>query len=319
MRQPPHFWYDEKGWQGRLLAPLGWLYHGITQLRHRWTQPWQASVPVLCVGNLTLGGTGKTPFVLYLAQKLQERGHKPHIVSRGYGGTYGKACVRVDPTTHSATLVGDEPLLLAAVAPTWICPNRRKGIQAAINQGADCVILDDGFQNPSIQKDFSILVIDGPVGFGNGQIFPAGPLRESIPQGLSRAQMVCILGETSLALQTSLPLLHGVLEPVAPLPTTPVIAFAGIGRPDKFFTMLKDKGVILAAKRAFPDHHAYTAQDLQDLKALQQEHQARLVTTLKDFVRLPPDFATTIEVIPVHLVLDHPGRLIRAMEALFHA
>lgn len=318
MWHAPSFWYKNTSWQAIVLVPLGWLYNTLSQARHRWARPWRAPVPVICVGNLTLGGTGKTPLVLFLAKMLQAQGHHPHIVSRGYGGNYGASCVRVDPAGHGSDMVGDEPLLLASVAPTWVCRDRRLGIKAAIAAGADCLILDDGFQNPTIHKDFSIVVVDGPVGFGNGQVFPAGPLRERLSQGMKRAHMICVIGKTRQCFPDSVPLLQGALVPEGPLPTIPVVAFAGIGRPGKFFDMLRDQGVFVAACRAFPDHHPYGPSDLSELKDLQRIHGATLVTTQKDFVRLDPDFAKTVEVVSVHLDIQNVAPLTQALEALFH-
>ncbi|MDX1542157.1 MAG: tetraacyldisaccharide 4'-kinase, partial [Geminicoccaceae bacterium] len=169
-----------------MLDPFGRLYGVAGRLRRRFVRPWRAPVPVLCIGNLTVGGTGKTPLTMTLARRVAARGRRPHILSRGYGGR-AKGPLRVDPGTHEALAVGDEPLLLADVAPTWVARDRRLSARAAIAAGADVLIMDDGFQNPALHQDLSLVVVDGTIGFGNHRLLPAGPLREPVAEGLGRA------------------------------------------------------------------------------------------------------------------------------------
>ncbi|MCX5614230.1 tetraacyldisaccharide 4'-kinase [Bombella saccharophila] len=276
--------------------------------RHRQKKPSaKLPVPVLCCGNISVGGTGKTPLTLYLLQKLIQRGHNPHVITRGYGGL-SKKTGRIQPTHDKATDVGDEAMLLARLAPTWRGSDRYTNAQHAIEAGADCLVMDDGLQDPSLHKDLSILTIDGPVGFGNQRLLPAGPLRETLADALPRLDAAVIFGQDrhniTQQLPETLPLLHGRLMPscaIHQLSGRNIIAFAGIGRPQKFFNMLREANLTILRTLTFPNHHIYSEQELQHLAQLAHTPNTVLVTTEKDSVKLPSlfqDFVTTIKIEP---------------------
>ncbi len=274
----PRFWAnppEAPGLAARLLTPLAWGWTAETRRRLRRPGS-RLGVPVICVGNLSLGGAGKTPTVAALAELLAARGVAAHVVSRGYGGSLAGP-VRVDERRHSAAEVGDEPLLLAAVAPVWVGRDRAAAARAAVADGARAVLLDDGFQNPALVKDLSIVVVDAGFGFGNGRVAPAGPLREPVADGLARAGLVLILGAPAARerLRRDWPALgrRPVIEAVlAPLATgmdwtgVRAFAFAGIGRPEKFFETLRGLGAEVIAARAFGDHAAFAPQILARLE-----------------------------------------------------
>ncbi|WP_203292791.1 tetraacyldisaccharide 4'-kinase [Maricaulis parjimensis] len=321
MREPA-FWRTDGG-RGSgslvraLLSPLGHLYAWTVARRIRKTVPEKLDIPVICVGNLTVGGVGKTPIVLALLQRLAEMGQTPAALSRGYGGKLAGP-VRVDPDIHTAADCGDEPLLLARTAPAWISRDRVAGGQAIAGSGASVIVMDDGHQNPSLAKDASIIVVDGKAGWGPGTLFPAGPLREPVKTGLARADAVVIMmpdGETApdyrgLGLDTvEIPVFHAWLAPTAPPPPGKLVAFAGIGRPQKFFDALTAAGADLAEVADFPDHHPWSSGDLDRLNALAKAHDARLVTTEKDWVRLPADARAAILSWPVEARFANPAAL----------
>lgn len=322
----PDFW-DRKtdGLLPTLLRPLGCLMAGLTALRIKSNKPYRASVPVICVGNLVAGGAGKTPVVLDLAARLSARGHTPHVVSRGYGGKE-LGPLRVDPAHHGALDVGDEALLLARAAPTWVSRERDKGVEAAVADGADVIILDDGFQNPSVVKDLSLVVVDGGYGFGNGRVIPAGPLRETVPAGLARTDAIVLMGADDADVWgrvqrlgfTKLPVLRANLAPEGNLDIwsgREVFAFAGIGRPEKFFDTLKSLGCRLAGCKSFDDHHPYSRGEIEAILADAQN--AQPVTTAKDWVRLPDDLRSRIEVLEVALAWKAPDEIDRLLDGVF--
>lgn len=308
--QAPEFWRAGGG-PAALLAPLGALYGLATRLRFAYAKPWRAPVPVVCVGNLVMGGAGKTPVALDLARRLDG----VHILTRGYGGTE-KGPLRVDPAVHTAVQVGDEALLLAEAAPTWVGGDRVASAKTAVAAGAKVLLMDDGFQNPGLTKDLSLLVVDGAYGFGNGRVFPAGPLREAPARGLARAGAVVLIGGNATGLDFGgLPVLKARLVPgpeAADLMGKPLVAFAGLGRPEKFFATLEGLGCNLAAERAFPDHHPYTEADLESLAATG----LTLVTTAKDRVRLPPAFRDRVAVLTVTLAWEDEATLTGTLAAL---
>lgn len=298
----PELW-RRRGLVSTLLLPAAGLYAAAGALRWRLATPWRAPVPVLCVGNLVAGGAGKTPVAASLARLLVERGAAPHLLSRGYGGSLAGP-VRVDPDRHRADQVGDESLLLARDAPVWVARDRVAAARAAVAAGADLLILDDGFQNPSLAKDFSLLVIDGGYGFGNGRVLPAGPLRETVSSGLARADAVAVLGDDEAAIADrcgTLPVLATLLAPqeAGSFAGMRVVAFAGIGRPEKFFATVARLGADLVEQRGFADHHLYTAAELAALAETAQRNRARLVTTEKDWVRLPDAWRDRVEIVRV--------------------
>lgn len=322
----PGFWsnpVDRPGWKARALAPLGALYAAGTARRLRRGRPWRAEVPVICVGNLTAGGAGKTPLVMWLQQWLCAAGHRPHVLSRGYGGTLDGP-LRVDPRQHDATMVGDEPLMLAALGPVWVGRDRALSARAAQQAGADVLILDDGFQNPSLAKDLSIVVVDATRGFGNGRCIPAGPLREPVATGLGRADLVLSLGDARAQARFDETWGHGLRRPravgaVRPLPTgmdwsgMPVFAFAGIAYPQKFFETLGNLGCTLRGAVALEDHQPLSPDLIARLKADADARGAQLVTTEKDAVRLAPDLRADILILPVRLEMSDPAPLCDAL------
>jgi tetraacyldisaccharide 4'-kinase len=316
--RPPDFWQaGGNPWPGRLLAPLGAVYGAATVLRRWRATPYRAAVPVLVAGGLTLGGAGKTPLALALAERLAE--HAPHFLSRGYGGSLAGP-LRVDPARHGAEEVGDEPLLLAASRPTWMARDRAAGARAAVEGGAGLLILDDGFQNPTLAKDLAFVAIDGEGGIGNGRVFPAGPLREPIAAALARAGAVIRIGEDRTGIARLVggrcPLLAARLQPAsdsAALAGRRVLAFCGIARPAKFLASLSAVGAEIAASRAFPDHHPYSAAEIAGLLADAARLDALPVTTAKDRVRLPPDLRGRVQVLAVNLVFDDPATLNRLL------
>ena len=306
----PHFWQTD-GIIPRLLAPAAALYAATTARRLR-TPGWTAPIPVICCGNATAGGSGKTTLALDLGIRLLAAGHKVAFLTRGYGGN-ANTVTTVNPAIHTAATVGDEPLLLASLAPTYVAANRAQAARAAIAAGATILIMDDGLQNPTLNKTVSLLVVDGASGFGNARIIPAGPLREPITTAANRCAAAILIGpdETNATarLPPTLKILTAILVPAseaAQFAGKKVIAFAGIGRPEKFFATLETTGAILAAKLPFPDHHPYTPADLIRIHALAAQHNAAILTTPKDAARLSPTDRAGITAIGVSLVWQNP-------------
>lgn len=317
----PAFWSRPPGLAAALLSPLGAVYAGATARRLR-RPGLRVGVPVICVGNLTAGGTGKTPTVIALAGRLAERGVAAHVVTRGHGGRLGGqpgGPVRVDERRHTAAETGDEPLLLAAFAPTWVARDRAAGARAAVAGGARAILLDDGFQNPALAQDLSIVVVDGGAGFGNGRVLPAGPLREPVATGLARADMTLTIGPGEMALPEPPVRLRGTLRPLETgmdWAGRPVFAFAGIGRPEKFFGTLRALGADLRGTQALADHQPLTPALLRRLGETAARLSAEPVTTEKDAVRLPPSLRGKVLTLPVRLEIDDWGPLDAALEAL---
>lgn len=325
MRAPGFWSRSQPDWRARLLSPLGGLYARATARRLAKGQPENLPVPVVCVGNINAGGTGKTPTVMAIANRLRDLYHDPHIVSRGYGGSEVEP-IEVDPSRHSAARVGDEPLLLSAFARTWVARDRAAGARAAIANGATAIILDDGFQNPALAQNLSIVVVDAEIGFGNGLCMPAGPLREPAATGLARADIVLSIGTDAAqtAFDTSrlprgLPHIRATLEPLQTgmnWSGMRMIAFAGIGRPDKFFETLRGLGATLLRTEALGDHEKLSHAFLTRLERDARAEGAQLVTTEKDAARLPPAFRSRVITLPVRLSFKNPGALDTALEAL---
>jgi tetraacyldisaccharide 4'-kinase len=318
MRTAPAFWARPPGLLSELLLPAGAAWSAAGRLRQAFSRrPYCPPVPLVCIGNLVTGGAGKTPVALALAAHLVSRGIAVHTVTRGYGGRIGGP-VRVDLAHHDAAAVGDEALLLAARAPCWVARDRADGVRAAVAAGAQMVVLDDGFQNPRVAKTLSLLVVDAEYGFGNRRVIPAGPLRESLARGLARADGVVLLGaETQprcpkrLGIDGALPVLHAVLRPVGAerFVGERLLAFAGICRPEKLFASLRALGAEVVGTRSFPDHHPFRADEIEALFRAAERARARLITTAKDIVRVPPPMRATIEVLEVEIRGVDPAAL----------
>jgi tetraacyldisaccharide 4'-kinase len=328
MREPA-FWWREAGLAARLLTPIAAFYGAATAARL--ARPGaRAAIPVVCVGNPTLGGAGKTPLVLTLAALLKAAGEAPALLSRGYGGRLAGP-LQVDTGLHRAADVGDEPLLLARAAPTFVARDRVAGAAAAIATGASLIVMDDGFQNPSLHKDFSVLVVDARRGIGNARVFPAGPLRAPLDVQLARADALVVVGVESgaddvaaAARALSLPVFRATLTPdaaaLAALAGARVLAFAGIGDPEKLFATLRRAGITVAATRSFADHHRYTPEDARALCDEADRASLVLVTTEKDIARIAGEPALAVlaaraRALPVTLALPEGDALLRLLRA----
>lgn len=325
----PRWWYvrhDQQRAGGMptirlLLTPISWIWAAVTARRIARTTPLDPGVPVICVGNLTMGGVGKTPIVRTLAERLSARGRAVHLLSRGYGGRLGGP-VRVDPAIHHSADVGDEPLMLARDFPVWVARDRAAGASAAAEAGAEVVVMDDGHQNPSVRKALSLVVVDGETRgedwpFGDGRVFPAGPMREPLAVGLARADAVVVLLPADLAevdpeltaMLTGPTNLSAHLQPATAPPTGPQVGFAGIGKPWKVERALEGAGCELVDFAPFPDHAAYDEATLRRLADRATLFGAGLVTTEKDWVRLPPAWQARVTPWPVRAVFDDPAAL----------
>jgi tetraacyldisaccharide 4'-kinase len=336
MREPS-FWWRKPGAAAAALAPLATAYGAVARARLSRIGE-RASVPVICIGNPTVGGAGKTPVAVAVAQMLAAAGERPAFLSRGYGGT-SRGPLLVDPARHRAVEVGDEPLLLARSAPTIVARARVEGARMAAAAGASVIVMDDGFQNPSLAKDFSVLVVDARRGIGNGCVLPAGPLRAPLEAQLARAHALIVIssprsparaapidglgvaGVEMAARAIDLPVLRARLEPdaesIAALGGASVLAFAGIGNPEKFFATLAASGIDVMARRSFPDHHRYRRREAQALCDDAERDGLVLLTTEKDFVRLRGErdlakLAASARPLPVSLVFEQ-GRLLESL------
>jgi len=333
MREPG-FWHAPSSWKSHLLKPLSAVYGAVAARRLR-RKGLAAGVPVFCIGNYHVGGAGKTPTVLALAKLLRDLGETPVVLSRGYGGKL-RGPVRVDPVRHAASDVGDEPLMVAGRLPVVVARDRAAGVPLARSLGASVIVMDDGFQNPSVAKDASLIVIDSNRGLGNGSVIPAGPLRAPLPQQLARTDALIVVGDGeaagAVAAQISAqgkPVLSAHLKPeeatVASLRGRRVLAFAGIGDPLRFFSTLRAAGIDVVRGRAFADHHALSGREIERLVSEARRDALTLVTTEKDLARLRrggelPGWAQEIVPFPVTLAFDNPAKLRRFVsERLFKA
>ncbi len=314
----PEFWYRRTAGGGlavRTLVPLGWAYGATVARKAARAKPYRSTAKVICVGNVTVGGTGKTPIVIAIARELIERQLRVHILTRGYGGHVRGPAV-VHPQAHSASKAGDEALVLAAVAPVIISADRAAGAKLAEKEGADVIVMDDGHQNFSLAKDLSLVVVDSEQQFGNGRVLPAGPLREPVSKGLARADALVIIGKREFAPASFAgPVLRAQLVPfdVFGLKERRVLAFAGIGNPEKFFHMLRKLGAMVVGTHAFSDHHVYSRPEMARLRHESCAKNSVLITTEKDFVRLAPSQRNGIHYLPIRAAFDDPpafGRLL---------
>lgn len=320
MRAPAFWW---RAGTGAALAPLAALYGAAAGLRMR-APGRQAGLPVICLGNLTVGGAGKTPAALTVAQLLHAARERPFFLSRGYGGRLAGP-VRVNPALHRAGDVGDEPILLARLAPTIVARDRVAGSNFAASAGASVIVMDDGFQNPSLAKDLSIVLVDARRAIGNGRVIPAGPLRAPLDRQLDRAQALIVVGTGEAAAPViaraggrGIPIFQGRIEPdravLNAIGQRKVLAFAGIADPDKFFTTLIAAGIQVANRVSFPDHHRFNATEALDLVAQARANNLMLLTTEKDLARLAGEpalreLAAHATALPVRLVIEQPDRL----------
>ncbi len=317
----PAFWQTDSI-PATLLTPVSWAYAAGAALHRAIRTAHKAPIPVLCIGNLVVGGAGKTPVAISVAARLIANGKSVHFLSRGYGGREAGPLL-VDPEQHDAATVGDEPLLLARTAPCWVARDRAAGVRAAADGGADIVVMDDGFQNPGIHKDISLVVIDGETGFGNGRLLPAGPLRESVQSGLRRADAVVLLGGDNAGvgamIPRALPVLRATIKPLPPqdlLNGERVYAFAGIGRPEKFFATLDALKCRIAGRQIFPDHHPYTKREIDIVLDRAQQAGALPVTTEKDHLRLPETAKDLVQTLPISVSWQDADALDRMLARL---
>lgn len=328
----PRWWYRREGGPApltrALLTPLSWIWASATARRIARATPADAGAPVICVGNLTAGGVGKTPIVRELLLVLNNGGVAAHGLSRGYGGSL-KGPLRVDPARHKAGEVGDEPLMLAQDFPIWISRDRVAGATAAAAGGAQVIVMDDGHQNPDLVKTLSLVVVDGETRddewpFGDGRVFPAGPMREPLAVGLARADTVIVLLPADLpevdpqllALLASKPVLVARLEPAAPPPGGPQVGFAGVGKPWKVERALQAAGCDLVDFAPFPDHGAYSEDTLRGLAERARDLGASLITTEKDWIRLPPAWRERVAAWPVRARFEDEDALARVLAGI---
>ena len=309
MLRAPNFWYKKNdSIYSLLLYPASLIFRFTTKIYLLLNKSVASNIPVICIGNLVVGGAGKTPVALKIGNILKLSGYSPHFLTRGYAGNI-KESILVN-NNHTPMDVGDESIILSAVAPTWIGPNRVKSASIAEKNNAGCLIMDDGFQNPTIKKNFSIIVIDGKQGFGNRRVLPSGPLRESINRGLKRANAVIIVGEDKLNIKnfikSSIPCFSAkfdVSKNEEIFKGKNVTAFAGIAYPRKFFDTLEDQGAKILEKVTFPDHYIYKENDLLKLIETANNNKSILVTTKKDLIRIPENYQSIIHKLEGEIIL----------------
>lgn len=333
----PDFWNHKHGRKAApfirtVLTPIGWIYGKVTARRIATTEAYDPGIPVICVGNASVGGVGKTPITSYLLESLTRMGIKAVGLTRGYGGREkGPVLVK---SSHMSKDVGDEPLLLARKGPVWVSAGRDDGARAAVGAltgfrktGAEVIIMDDGHQNPLVKKTLSLLVVDAEIGFGNECVFPAGPLREPVTSALARSDAVILMmptpdfqvSETLFEQLKPLPVIPAHLAPYAQLPKGKLYAFAGIGRPNKFFDALIRAGADLVEAQPFANHYAYKDTDIKNLIDLAREDQATLITTEKDYVRIPKGFQKHVAVWPVSVQFEDELTLRRILHPIIAA
>ena len=315
----PAFWWQTPGLRSAALAPIGAIYGAIAGARMQ-RAGIRAGVPVICIGDPTVGGAGKTPVAMSVAKILIAQGKRPYFLTRGYGGRE-QGPLLLDPAKHGAAEVGDEPLLLATVAPVVVSADRVAGAKLAAQSGADVIVMDDGFQNPALFKNLSLLVVETNGGVGNGRVFPAGPLRAPLTQQLARADAIVLIGNGEpgeRVARQARKILRATIVPDAgaasALGGKSLLAYAGIGRPEKFFATLESIGGHIAERRAFPDHHAFSAGEASELLSAAQSRNLTLVTTEKDRARMQGnaalnELANASQVLPITLRFEDEAAL----------
>ena len=300
MLKAPKFWYVKQDtYLSNVLYPFSLLFRLGTKLRSLFSKEKKSELPIICIGNIVVGGAGKTPVALKIGNMLFKAGYTPHFVSKGYSGIEKNNTLVKE--WHSPSSVGDESILLSEVAPTWIGIDRNKSFKLAKDKGANCIVMDDGFQNPTINKDLSIIVINGEQGFGNKRVMPSGPLRESISRGLSRTNLIIIIGKISDELHQKIPKHIPAIKASFTINNEnkifkgqKITAFAGIAYPEKFFNSLKLQGAKVVKEMIYPDHHIFDENDLLNLAEMANKTQSILVTTKKDFVRIPKSYRSLV-------------------------
>lgn len=317
----PPFWYETPGLKSFLMSPFGWIYGSVATRQMKNAKREELEIPVLCIGNFTVGGTGKTPTAITIANAAIDMGLKPGFLTRGYGGAVSEPTL-VDVDHHGAKYVGDEPLLLAAVAPTVVSPDRVKGAEKLIELGVDIILMDDGFQSAHLCFDFALLVVDAYRGLGNGKVIPAGPVRAPLKRQMLYVDALAIVGDGTaadqlirIAARSAKPVYPALLKPTGKqnFAGLSCLAFAGIGNTEKFFTSLKDCGANVEIKKSYPDHHYYGDDDIKELLELADKNNLKLVTTAKDFVRiksglgLSKDLAERVKVLDINMAFDDFG------------
>ncbi len=326
--EAPPFWWDKPNWRAYGLAPLSWIYGAVAGRRLLKAEPPKIPAPVLCIGNFTVGGAGKTPTAIAFAKAVKERGLHPGIVSRGYGGNY-KGLHIVDPSADSARHVGDEPLLLARHAPVALCPDRLKSALELHQRGCDFIIMDDGFQSARLHTDFSLLVVDSTRGIGNGKVIPAGPLRAPLTDQMRKTDAVLRIGKGAeadfvvrQASRAGRAVYEAQLQPSssADVAGNRWLAFAGIGNPSKFFASVQQAGGEVAEGKTFPDHYSYQPDDIAKLIETAEKLGVGLITTAKDHVRLvtmsdvPNAFIRNLAVLDVDLAFERKDAIGRILD-----
>jgi tetraacyldisaccharide 4'-kinase len=326
--EAPPFWWDKPNWRAYGLAPLSWIYGAVAGRRLLKAEPPKIPAPVLCIGNFTVGGAGKTPTAIAFAKAAKERGLHPGIVSRGYGGNY-KGLHIVDPSADSARHVGDEPLLLARHAPVALCPDRLKSALELHQRGCDFIIMDDGFQSARLHTDFSLLVVDSTRGIGNGKVIPAGPLRAPLTDQMRKTDAVLRIGKGAeadfvvrQASRAGRAVYEAQLQPSssADVAGNRWLAFAGIGNPSKFFASVQQAGGEVAEGKTFPDHYSYQPDDIAKLMETAEKLGVGLITTAKDHVRLvtmsdvPNAFIRNLAVLDVDLSFERKDAIGRILD-----
>ncbi|WP_313031208.1 tetraacyldisaccharide 4'-kinase [Brucella sp.] len=326
--EAPPFWWDKPNWRAYGLAPLSWIYGAVAGHRLLKAEPPKVPAPVLCIGNFTVGGAGKTPTAIAFAKAAKERGLHPGIVSRGYGGNY-KGLHIVDPSADSARYVGDEPLLLARHAPVALCPDRLKSALELHQRGCDFIIMDDGFQSARLHTDFSLLVVDSTRGIGNGKVIPAGPLRAPLTDQMRKTDAVLRIGKGAeadfvvrQASRAGRAVYEAQLQPSssADVAGNRWLAFAGIGNPSKFFASVQQAGGEVAEGKTFPDHYSYQPDDIAKLIETAEKLGVGLITTAKDHVRLvtmsdvPNAFIRNLAVLDVDLAFERKDAIGRILD-----